>query len=95
MHTESQHTESQHTESQHTESQQIESQQISFKKLTHGELKMSFLIYVIGAVLLIGGLSYVAHLAHVHQQWIIAMDVVILGAALIGASSSTRQKDPN
>ena len=53
----------------------------------------SFAIYLIGAIVLIAGLDYVAHLGHVHTQWIVAMDVIILGAALIGASSSTRTKD--
>ena len=53
----------------------------------------SFAIYLLGAIVLIGGLDYVAHMSHVHTQWIVAMDVIILGAALIGASSSTRTKD--
>jgi xanthine/uracil/vitamin C permease (AzgA family) len=56
---------------------------------------MSFGIYAVGTIILIAGLAYVAHLAHVPSQWIVAGAVIVLGAGIMGAVQSTRQKDPN
>jgi len=54
---------------------------------------MSFGIYAAGIVILIGGLAYGAHLAHVPQQWIAVGAVVLLGAGILSAVKATRQKD--
>ncbi|MGB8259604.1 MAG: hypothetical protein WCE75_04610 [Terracidiphilus sp.] len=54
---------------------------------------MSFGIYAAGIVILIGGLAYGAHLAHVPPQWIAVGAVVLLGAGILSAVKATRQKD--
>ena len=54
---------------------------------------MSFALYLVGIVILIGGLVYVAVLTHVHTQWIVAMVVVLAGAGLMAAVNNTRQRD--
>jgi uncharacterized membrane protein HdeD (DUF308 family) len=56
---------------------------------------MSFALYTIGTLVLIAGVIYVCHLAHVPQHWIVALSILLLGAGIMGAVSSTRQKDPN
>ena len=53
----------------------------------------SFAVYAIGVVVLVAGLVYVANLAHVHTQWIVAMVILVAGAGLVGAASNT--KKPN
>ncbi len=54
---------------------------------------MSFGLYGLGLVILIGGLVYVAVLTHVHSQWIVAMVIVLLGAGLMAAVNNTKQRD--
>lgn len=55
---------------------------------------MSFAMYLIGTLILIGGLAYGAHLAGVATQWIAVGAVVLAGIGIMGAVSKTRQKDP-
>ena len=55
---------------------------------------MSFLIYVIGFVILIGGLVYGAVLLHVPSQWIAVSAIVMTGLAVLTGVKVTRQKDP-
>jgi len=55
---------------------------------------MSFALYAVGLLILIGGLVYVAVLTHVHSQWIVAMVIVLVGAGLMAAVNNTRQRDP-
>ena len=54
---------------------------------------MSFGLYGLGILILIGGLVYVAVLTHVHAQWIVAMVIVLLGAGLIAAVNNTKPRD--
>jgi peptidoglycan/LPS O-acetylase OafA/YrhL len=54
---------------------------------------MSFALYAVGLLILIGGLVYVAVLTHVHSQWIVAMVIVLVGAGLMAAVNNTRQRD--
>ena len=54
----------------------------------------SFAIYLIGMIVVIGGLAYIATLVHVPNQWIIGGAVVLLGAGILGAVTRTRRKDP-
>jgi hypothetical protein len=56
---------------------------------------MSFTLYLIGTIILVAGVAYIAHLAHVPQHWILAIAIVLLGAGVMGAVSSTRRRDPN
>jgi peptidoglycan/LPS O-acetylase OafA/YrhL len=63
------------------------------KRRLCAEVAMSFALYLVGIVILIGGLVYVAVLTHVHTQWIVAMVVVLVGAGLMAAVNNTRQRD--
>ncbi|KRA33693.1 MULTISPECIES: hypothetical protein [Rhodanobacter] len=54
----------------------------------------SFALYLIGMIVVIGGLAYVAFLMHVPSQWIIAGAVVLLGLGIVGAVTHTRRRDP-
>ena len=54
----------------------------------------SFALYLIGMIVLIGGLAYVAFLVHVPSQWIIGGVVVLLGLGIVGAVTHTRRRDP-
>jgi hypothetical protein len=55
---------------------------------------MSFGLYSIGFVIVIGGLIYAAHLLHVPAQWIAVGAVVLLGLGILTGVKATRQKDP-
>jgi len=53
----------------------------------------AFAIYMVGLVILIGGLVYGAHLAGVPTTWIIVGAIVVSGAGVLTAATRTRQKD--
>ena len=55
---------------------------------------MAFGLYALGILILIAGLAYVAVLGHVATHWIVAMVIILVGAGLIGAVNSTKQRDP-
>lgn len=55
---------------------------------------MSFVIYIVGFLILTGGLAYGAVLLHVPQEWIVVGCIVMLGIGLLTGVRSTRQKDP-
>jgi hypothetical protein len=55
---------------------------------------MSFAIYVVGTILLLGGLIYGANLLNVPQQWIAVGALIVLGFAVLTGAQTTRQKDP-
>lgn len=54
---------------------------------------MSFAIYLVGALILIGGLIYGAALAGIPTQWIVVGAVIAVGASILAAVGATRQKD--
>jgi hypothetical protein len=54
---------------------------------------MSFGLYSIGFLILIGGLAYGAHLLHVPQHWIVVGAIVLLGLGIVTGVTATRQKD--
>jgi hypothetical protein len=54
---------------------------------------MSFGIYIIGYLILIGGLTYGATLVHVPSQWIVVGAVVLAGLGIVTGVKATRQKD--
>jgi hypothetical protein len=56
---------------------------------------MSFGLYIVGFIVLIVGLAYGAHLAHVPNQWIGVGIVVLAGLGIIKAVANTRQRDPS
>jgi len=55
---------------------------------------MSFELYILGYLIVIGGLSYGAKLLHVPTPWIIVGAVVLLGLGILTGVKNTRQKDP-
>lgn len=56
---------------------------------------MSYGLYVIGFLIVIGGLIYGAFLLHVQMQWIVVGSVVLLGIAILTGVKAARQKDPS
>jgi hypothetical protein len=55
---------------------------------------MSFGLYSIGVVLVIGGLIYGGYLMHVPAHWIVVGAIVSLGVGVLAGVKTTRQKDP-
>jgi hypothetical protein len=56
---------------------------------------MSYVLYVVGFLIIIGGLIYSAILLHVPTQWIVVGSIVLLGIAILTGVKATRQKDPS
>ena len=56
---------------------------------------MSYGLYVVGFLIVIGGLIYGAVLLHVPTQWIVVGSVVLVGIAILTGVKATRQKDPS
>jgi hypothetical protein len=56
---------------------------------------MSFGIYIVGFLILIGGLIYGAVLLHVAAHWIAVGAIVLLGLAILKGVQATRGKDPS
>ncbi len=54
---------------------------------------MSFGIYIIGFVILIGGLVYGAVLLNVPHEWIAVGAIILVGFAVLSGVRATRQKD--
>lgn len=54
---------------------------------------MSFLIYIVGYLIVIGGLIYGATILHLPLHWIVVGGVVLLGAGILTGVKATRQKD--
>jgi hypothetical protein len=55
---------------------------------------MSFGLYGMGFVILIGGLIYAAYLVHMPTHWIVVGAIVLLGLGILTGVKATRQKDP-
>ena len=56
---------------------------------------MSYTLYVVGFLIVIGGLIYGAFLLHLPAQWIVVGSVVLIGIAILTGVKATRQKDPS
>jgi hypothetical protein len=54
---------------------------------------MSFGLYVLGYLIVIGGLIYGAVLMRLPAQWIAVGAIVLLGLGILTGVKSTRQKD--
>ena len=54
---------------------------------------MSFGIYIVGFLIVIGGLTYGAVLMHVPTHWIVVGGVVMAGLAIVTGVKATRTKD--
>jgi len=55
---------------------------------------VSFAIYIVGFIILIGGLAYGASLAGLAVQWIVVGVLVLFGMGIAMGVTRTRQKDP-
>ena len=54
---------------------------------------MSFGLYVIGYLIVIGGLTYGAALMHVPAHWIVVGAIVMAGLGIVTGVKATRSKD--
>ena len=54
---------------------------------------MSFGLYLLGFVIVIGGLAYGAALMHMATHWIVVGGIVLLGLAILTGVKATREKD--
>jgi hypothetical protein len=55
---------------------------------------MSFGLYAMGFAIMVAGLIYGAHLAHMPTHWIAVGAIVLLGLGILSGVKATRQKDP-
>lgn len=56
---------------------------------------MSFGLYLIGFLVLVGGLIYGATLVHMPSHWIVMLTLVLLGLGIVTGVKNTRSKDPS
>jgi len=56
---------------------------------------MSFAIYLVGFLIMIGGLIYGAVLLHIAPHWIAVGGLILVGLAILKGVQSTRAKDPS
>jgi hypothetical protein len=55
---------------------------------------MSFGLYILGYLIVIGGLTYGAALLHAPTRWIVVGAIVLVGVGILTGVKTTRQKDP-
>ncbi len=55
---------------------------------------MSFPIYLVGFLIVIGGIAWGLSVAGVNQTYIIIACVIMLGLGILSGVAKTRQKDP-
>ena len=56
---------------------------------------MASALYVVGYLLLVGVVSYLAYLSHIPESYIFAIIVIMLGIGVVSGLESARQKDSN
>jgi hypothetical protein len=54
---------------------------------------VSFGLYILGYLVVIGGLTYGAALMHVPAHWIVAGAIVLAGLGIVTGVKNTRPKD--
>lgn len=54
---------------------------------------MSFGLYLVGYLIVIGGLTYGAMLMHVPTHWIVVGGIVLTGLAIVTGVKATRSRD--
>lgn len=55
----------------------------------------SLAIYIVGFIILVGGLAYGANLAGLAPQWIAVGVLALVGIGIVMGVTRTRQKDPS
>lgn len=63
--------------------------------LRHQCRMSSLAIYIVGFIILIGGLAYGANMAGLSTQWIAVGVAVLMGIGVVMGVTRTRQKDPS
>ena len=58
------------------------------------EAKVSFLLYIIGFIVFIAGLAWLATVLGISQTYIMIGAVILLGIGIFTAATRTRAKDP-
>lgn len=56
---------------------------------------MSFAIYIIGFLVMLGGLIYAAVVLHISGQWIAIGAIILCGLGILKGVTNTRSKDPS
>ena len=54
---------------------------------------MSFGLYILGYLIVIGGLTYAAKLMHVPTHWIVVMAILLAGLGIVSGVKATRPRD--
>jgi len=54
---------------------------------------MSFALYILGYMIVIGGLVYGATLLHIPTHWIVVGAVVLAGLGIVTGVKATRERD--
>ena len=54
---------------------------------------MSFGLYILGYLIVFGGLAYGATLMHVPTRWIVAGAIVLVGIGIVSGVKAIRPKD--
>jgi hypothetical protein len=54
---------------------------------------MSFALYLLGMVVLLIGVIYICHIAHLPQTWTIGLSLLLVGAGIISAVKNTKPID--
>jgi uncharacterized membrane protein len=54
----------------------------------------SFATYLIGYIILIGGLAGAAYLLNIPTVWIVVGIVILIGIGVLSATSRTKMRDP-
>jgi hypothetical protein len=54
---------------------------------------MTFMLYIVGFLIFVGGLAYAAHLAGLSQTWIMVGVIILIGLGIFTGAVRTRQKD--
>ena len=54
---------------------------------------MSFLLYILGILIVLAGVIYGAILLNVPQQWIVVASIIIVGVGVLSAVAHTRSRD--
>ncbi len=53
---------------------------------------MSTIFYALTTLLLVAGVSYLAHLSHIPQPYIVAIATILLGIGVVNGLEDARQK---
>ena len=54
---------------------------------------MSFLLYILGILIVLSGVIYGAILLNVPTQWIVVASIIIAGLGMLSAVANTRSRD--